>query len=340
VPDPLKAFLVGLALDPDALGRFIADPDACLAAGLSSEDHEVLTGARADRLMARLSLVPPEPSGKDAERRADATPTMGVGAGSLPGSLVVVGTGIRSVGQLTIEAIARIKYADRVFYLVAEPVAQETIRTLNPAGCRSLAGLYREGKPRRETYREMVDEILASVRSGARTCAVFYGHPGVFVDPAHAAIRQARAEGFQAEMLPGVSAEDCLFADLGIDPATAGCQSYEATDFLVNHRQIDSTSHVVLWQVGVLGDRTFSLTVRESTPLGLLRERLARTYPRSHQICAYEAAVLPCCAPSIRWLALDALDQTSLSIVSTLYIPPSAPPRIDLELYFAVTGAG
>jgi hypothetical protein len=34
-------------------------------------------------------------------------------------------------------------------------------------------------------------------------------------------------------MLPAVSAEDCLFADLGVDPGAAGCQSHEAADFLI-----------------------------------------------------------------------------------------------------------
>src|SRR2546429_6584747 len=45
--------------------------------------------------------------------------------------------------------------------------------------------------------------------------------------------RQAREEGFEAEMLPAVSAEDCLFADLGVDPGDEGCQSFEATSFLL-----------------------------------------------------------------------------------------------------------
>src|SRR3546814_12671609 len=34
----------------------------------------------------------------------------------------------------------------------------------------------------------------------------------------HKAIAQARAEGLEAHMEAGVSAEDCLYADLGIDP--------------------------------------------------------------------------------------------------------------------------
>ena len=32
-------------------------------------------------------------------------------------------------------------------------------------------------------------------------------------------------------MLPGVSAKDCLYADLLIDPSNPGCVTYEASDF-------------------------------------------------------------------------------------------------------------
>jgi hypothetical protein len=41
---------------------------------------------------------------------------------------------------------------------------------------------------------------------------------------------RSSTDGFDAVMLPGISAEDCLFADLGIDPGMIGCQSFEATD--------------------------------------------------------------------------------------------------------------
>jgi hypothetical protein len=49
------------------------------------------------------------------------------------GSLVIVGTGIRSVGQLTIESIAWIERADKVLYVVSEPIAESLILRLNPA---------------------------------------------------------------------------------------------------------------------------------------------------------------------------------------------------------------
>ena len=68
-------------------------------------------------------------------------------------------------------------------------------------------------------YARIVGDILDAVRGGASVCAAFYGHPGIFVTPSHDAVRRARAEGYPARMLPAVSAVDCLFADLGVDPA-------------------------------------------------------------------------------------------------------------------------
>ena len=107
----------------------------------------------------------------------------------------------------------------------------------------------------------MAEAILEPVRAGKRVCAAFYGHPGVFVLPSHEAIARARAEGFDATMLPGVSAEDCLVADLGVDPARNGLQSYEAGDFLRRRPAIEPTTALVLWQIGVVGARTHSASV-------------------------------------------------------------------------------
>src|SRR5919197_1068481 len=105
-----------------------------------------------------------------------------------------------------------IEGADELFYVASDPVASDWLEVLHP-NAHSLNPLYRIGEPRIDTYEAMVDTILSSVRQGRRVCAAFYGHPGVFVYPSHEAIRQARDEGFEARMLPAVSAEDCLFAD-------------------------------------------------------------------------------------------------------------------------------
>jgi uncharacterized protein YabN with tetrapyrrole methylase and pyrophosphatase domain len=250
-----------------------------------------------------------------------------------PGSLIVVGSGIRTVGQLTTEAIAWMRTADRLLYLVSDSVAVDLITRLNPTGAESLERFYAEGKRRQQTYDEMVEHILARVREGHITCVVFYGHPGVFNNPTHESIRRAKAEGISARMLPGISAEDCLFADLGIDPGEHGCQSYEATDFLVNQRQIDPTSSVILWQIGGLGDATYKRERYNLSALPLLVDRLCTIYPSDHAVYLYEAAILYGCEPVIVRLPIRDLTAAVLNPITTVYIPPARRPTPDLPLY-------
>ena len=135
------------------------------------------------------------------------------------GSLTVVGTGIEVVSHLTTQAEHLIAHAEKVLYVVPGAWADEWMTGLNP-NAESLSHLYGDDISRLETYRQMTETIMAHVRQGLRVCAVFYGHPAVFVTPSHEVIRLARAEGFEAKMCPGISAEDCLFADLGFRPRT------------------------------------------------------------------------------------------------------------------------
>lgn len=250
------------------------------------------------------------------------------------GSLVVVGTGIKAAGQITIEARSAIEEADHVYYLLADPTAEYYIKRLNPSS-ESLDRFYADGKSRAESYYEMVEHLLVAVRAGMSVCAAFYGHPGVFAFPPHEAIRQARAEGFHAVMLPGISAEDCLFADLGIDPANTGCQSFEATDFVVYRRRYDSRCSLILWQIGVLGQLTFESTGYESR-LFILRKYLSETYPPEHLMVIYQAPHDPTMQTVKVAVALSELDQARVSPESTLYIPPLRPSAPDPEMLRAL----
>lgn len=112
------------------------------------------------------------------------------------GSLVCIGTGLH-LGQATLEAQRAIEEADEVLYVVPETDTVAWIKKLNP-NADTLVRHYKKGKPRRETYDEMTETILAPVREGKKVCVAFYGHPGLFVNASHAAIKIARAEGHEA----------------------------------------------------------------------------------------------------------------------------------------------
>jgi hypothetical protein len=242
------------------------------------------------------------------------------------GSLTVVGTGIAFGVHLTPQARAAIERADDVFYLLAEETGETWFTGLNPRS-HSLRGHYAVGRPRRDTYSRMVDEILAAVREERNVCAAFYGHPGVFASPAHDAISRAREEGFTATMLPAVSAEDCLFADLGVDPGERGCQSYEATDFLLRRRTFDTTVPIILWQVAFIGISTAPVAVN-TAGFDVLVDYLLAHYDESHPAVVYQASPYPVGSASIEEFTLGTVRSAELNGMSTLFLP-AAPERAE-----------
>jgi hypothetical protein len=176
----------------------------------------------------------------------------------------------------------------------------------------------------------MVEQILAAVRSGADVCALFYGHPGVYVAPSHDAVARARAEGFPARMLPGISSEDCLFADLGVDPADRGWQSFDATDFLLRGYEPDPSAALVLWQVDALG-KLDSSPGQEPGSLQVLAERLAELYAPDHELVFYLASSYPIADAHVVRTTLAELAELSDAPAPTLYVAPARRRPIDPE---------
>jgi hypothetical protein len=232
--------------------------------------------------------------------------------------------------HLTPEARAELVGADEVLYVASEPIGEGWLTALN-ANSRPLHTFYRAGVGRDRIYEEMAEEILAPVRAGRRVCAAFYGHPAVFVRPAHAAVERARAEGLPARLLPAVSALDCLFADLGIDPADHGLQSYEATEFLLHGRRPDPTAALVLWQLSVVGLAGWS-PEPDLTRLPVLVDYLGEWYPPEHEVTLYEASPYPITEPRIERLKLRRLAEAAVTPMSSLYVPPAATAAADRDM--------
>jgi len=244
-------------------------------------------------------------------------------AGKRSGSLACVGIGITLGSHFTPLARSYIEQADVVFLAASDGIVEKWIESLHP-DVRSLQPLYAEGKSRMKTYREMVAAILAEVRAGKKVCTAFYGHPGVFAWAPHRAIAVARKEGYFAHMEPGISAEDCLYADLGIDPGTFGCQHYEASQLLFYKRRLDPTGYLILWQAGVVGDQGLAGAAPDAGYRQLLVERLAADYPLRHKIIIYRAATLPIHAPRIERVTLRRLADARLEPPDTLVLPPAS----------------
>ncbi len=246
------------------------------------------------------------------------------------GSLVIVGTGINPLAHCSIIARAHIEQAETLVVHVPDALGMIWLAECNP-GLIDLQHCYRETSNRADAYELMVRRIVEPVLAGKRTVAVFYGHPGVFVSPSHEAIKRVRAAGLPATMLPGISAEDCLIADVGFDPAEAGCAQFEATQFLFYRQAVQASSHLILWQLGVVGDHTLTTRVPGKGGLHALQEKLLRYFPADHRIAIYEAPTLAVGSARIDWLPLEALAEARVSEISTLFVPATGKPEPDFQ---------
>lgn len=258
------------------------------------------------------------------------------------GRLACVGLGMTLGSHLTPLARSHIEQADVVFAALSDAIAEEWLRRMHP-DVRSLQPCYAEGKPRMKTYREWVALMMEELRAGKRVCGVFYGHPGIFAWSPHKVIEQARAEGYAACMEPGISAEDCLYADLGIDPGRYGCQHFEASQLLYCERRIDPAGYLVLWQVGVVGNRSVGRFEAGPAYRALLVERLGQDYPPGHEVIIYRGATLPIERPRIQRIALRELAGVPLTAEETVVLPPAVtlqPNRAMLERLQALDTAG
>ncbi|RDV26135.1 hypothetical protein DXV75_08650 [Alteromonas aestuariivivens] len=236
------------------------------------------------------------------------------------GSLVCVGPGMTLGAHISQRCRHHIESADVVF-TSCHPIMEDWIATMNP-DVRSLQGMYGENKDRRITYQEMHEAIMAEIRAGKRVVGAFYGHPGVFAKVPHQAIAQARKEGFNAHMEPGISAEDCLYADMGIDPGTYGCQHFEASQYMFYNHIINPYSYVILWQIALAGDLSISKRVSSAAERQVLVDMLLEHYTPEHKVGLYECPSLITDAVRMDWIELKDLATAELNPVTTMVIPP------------------
>lgn len=243
--------------------------------------------------------------------------------------LSIVGTGYHVSGQVTPEAHSVIRAAGRVLYLVTDAATAAWVRSLRPDAT-SLHDCYRDGESGVAASGQMVERIIAPLAAGESVCAVFSGHPAIGMHTTHAALRRARELGHATRMLPAVSFEDCLVADLGVDPGATGRSLFEATDFVLRPRPVDTGAALVLIQVGAIGEGVYRLgTEPHREGLRLLQQVLERHYPVGHEVVLYDAAQLPVADPAVVALPLGELAEGPVRVATTLYVPPLGRPPKD-----------
>lgn len=260
------------------------------------------------------------------------------------GELLIIGSGISHI-DFTLNDEAEIRAADRVFHCLPDRVSQIWLNDIRPDAL-DLRILYGWSDRRSDTYVQMAEAMVHCVRRGEKVVAIYYGHPGIFATPAHRALTIARQEGYKAKMRPGISALDYIVADVGFDPMIPGLISYEASDLLLRRRRIDTSLHVVLWQVGMVGEFGFNPQGFGNRGFGLLVDTLREAYGPDWEITNYIAPQYVGVEPLIERHRISTLNEESVrsrfTHLSTFYIAPFTADATDadrsVELGFTAPG--
>ena len=151
-----------------------------------------------------------------------------------------------------------------------------------------------------------------------------YGHPLVLNLPTKLTLESISKNNLDIniEVIPGISAESNLYCDLGIDPGIGGVQSYEATEFLIYKKIIDTSSHLILWQLGIIGATGKTQSHNNERGILLLTEYLLKYYPHDHEITLYQASQYMHIKPLIQAVPLSELNKQKISQLVTGYIAP------------------
>jgi hypothetical protein len=256
-----------------------------------------------------------------------------VAPNSKVGELIIIGSGIETIG-VSLGDKRLIEDADKVLFCVADPATIVWLKRLRPDAL-DLYVLYGENKVRYTTYMQMTEAQLYWVRQGKKVVVVFYGHPGVFVLSTHRAIKLARREGYKATMKAGVCALDTLCADLGVDPCHPGLQTHEATDCLIRQRKLDPSLHVILWQVGLIGELGYRRQGYLNSNFSYFIKWLQSIYSDDYEITHYIGSRYPTIEPLIEIYKLSELHEPEIQIkitgLSTFYLPPRDVVPSDLQ---------
>ena len=247
----------------------------------------------------------------------------------------VAGLGVRNVDQLTQETEQAIRGSQEVLYVDTGIATQELLERWCPRVTPLYLASYVEGGNRVNAYQIMAARVVDAAMRRPPVTFAMHGHPIVGAYAPFLIRDMAGLLGLNVQVLPGVSALDCLFAELTVDPCVLGMQMVEATDLLLRRRPLQPDVPALIWQIGNLETRLHSDRVSRPERFERFTRHLLQFYPADHEVTAVYCSPHPL-VPTVKLrFALGAMADHAHKLHAgfTLYVPPSSVgPIQDLEL--------
>lgn len=254
----------------------------------------------------------------------------------------ILGLGILNIDHITRETERLISEVNEVLYvdtgLATGPWLEERCPHVTPL----FAESYAPGDNRLSAYHHMAARVVDAALARAPVAFAMQGHPLVGVTAPRLIRLLAGALELSVSVHPGISALDCLLAELELDPVSSGIQMVEATDLLLRRRPLDPTMPLLIWQIGAIESVLYSRRISRPERFERIRSFLLRTYPATHRVSAFFVSPHPLVPTERIDFALGEFGNVAerLHPGHTLYVPPSAVrPIVDHALLSEITSA-
>jgi uncharacterized protein YabN with tetrapyrrole methylase and pyrophosphatase domain len=248
--------------------------------------------------------------------------------------IYIVGLGTVNVHQITREVDEALRRSCEILYVAQEFGLVEYLYQLCPKITDLHRISYREGDNRMNAYNMMTAKVIEAALDHPPVTFALYGHPLVFALPPFQILKVASLLELRVKVLAGISAMDCLFIDLKLDPGR-GLQIYEATDILLRQRPLQPDVACLIWQIGAIESQLYSVATNRPERFWRIKNYLLRYYPPEHKVVAVYSSTFPLIPSLLTEFPLGEIEAYAQELHSgvTLYIPPlSTRHVVDLEL--------
>ena len=207
--------------------------------------------------------------------------------------ITIVGLGVLNVDQVTGETERAIRRSNEVLYVDTGVATRGFLQEICPKVTSLFATSYQESGCRLGSYDRMAVAVIEAALDHPPVTFAMGGHPIVGAEAPFLIYEMARLLGLEVVTLPGISAMDCLFAELMIDPCVNGLQMYEATDLLLRRHPLLPEVPALIWQIGVLETRLHTQRRSKPSRFDRFKAHVLQYYPPIHLVTAYFASQHP-----------------------------------------------
>lgn len=232
-----------------------------------------------------------------------------------------IGLGVKTIRQLTLEALDVLNKSNLILYLGTNPKSDiSEISKITGREVQNIFSLYKSGDVDTINYKRLFDAVLSAVNVKKEISVVVHGHPRVGVSLVQ---MLERLTSIQVNVLAGISSFDAMINDLKRDPIEKGSMILDSNRHLLYEYHLDNRIDHYFYHICSVGTTRVHLhDSKKDNKLALLKESLLKFFPHNHVVSLVSSATLDH-AGSIQQIQLEKLENY-LDIVhfgTSLFVP-------------------